>query len=286
MNFLFTLILSLSTVVSCADLPDLMRSAIRQYQAVDTSKFLECLRYGGEGPPEMTTEHKVIKAHYDKLRGFSWMTIWPLIIKALLEKKYFSECGKKGVNCGRVAFLKILLRDNGNAIKNATANERAYLQTLKNALESDDLTFQDVGSAYCFTAFVLVHANIEIAKSDKIFQDYLKTGTTSRFCKRKANTLDFSSSQPEKKLRVTDLDKVPLAASASRNNIQARSPTNNEAPSLLGSQTNVLSEQQEYSSSDEDYFLEALLATEYNGNSCFSFPYLETAFPDTTEKST
>ena len=357
----FTLVLSLSSLVSCADLPKLLQNAIKQYKTVVPSEFIQSLRYQEELTAELTTEHKVITAHYNKLRGTCWRDVWANMFNSLIGKNYFKGCGQKGVNRGRVAFLKILFRNEIDAIEYGTTNEAEYLKALNDELTPYELTFPDIGSAYCFTAFALVYRKSQMADSDAVFQDFLKSGGTAAKLRKRKTSANPYSMQPKKKFRATlaepsfvrsdgletysvkfkhvnysleefrsqsgnantpvsrlpqnTLISISLGAQSKVqseiqyffnpplnvhqstpevNNSQTMSTQGrviidvgqNESPIPQEPQTDVMTEQQEYISPDEECFIKALEATECTGNSSFSFTYLNEAFSNTTERRT
>lgn len=137
MNFLFT-VLSLSTLVHSAALSEDLQKTISKYKAVVPSVFINNLREA-ERVFNLTPEHLVVKAHFDKAKKsgvYLWSRIWTKVFNSLLEKNYFDGFGERGVLAGRFAFMQRFFK---NPLENSYQNHEEYLRTLNEALKSSEL---------------------------------------------------------------------------------------------------------------------------------------------------
>ena len=316
--FVIFVLLSFFTFVSSTTLPKVLQNAISEYKTVGHSEFIVNL-YDRDNNSGLTAEHLVIKAHFRKLkvrRSVSWRDIWSRMFNSLCAGSHFIRPGQslKGVRLGRVAFLRVLFKDKNNAIEHANKNEDRYLETLQNELRSNGLSFPDISSAYCFTAYVLVYCNNRM--SEDVSQDC--NDSDAEKSRKRKDTPDPDYIQPNKKPRIAPIYEVSTSAwsddTIQRVSLHAKSnvPTEIPTPSLnvyqrlpeastvryinqaqshitVGqseapdSQSLTLTWQLKDISSEEDTFLEALTTNDYYGDGFFSFTHLNRAFLNTNE---
>ena len=176
---------SMSVVDATSPEDPVLAEAIKSFKTVNINEYI----VSDEVLPGVTTAHEVFKVHCFKAKsnkGVSWRDVWGAIFKSLKAEGYFSgidihEGAEDGKKPGLSALCWFLFGRKGPKIWGMNPKLEQLAPILEPKLKVYGVNVYDFDRLFPLIAFLLVNHNIEKAKTDTTYQDFLKSPPNSCF---------------------------------------------------------------------------------------------------------